>query len=316
MPMGWPGRCSGYPESARGTREGNMITGMTAFAERSFTSGAIRMKITIKTLNHRFFDWSYKGTPIGEAEGRLRNICQERIHRGRVEVGLEIVFLDPASWEFKFNEGLLEKIISTIDRTAKRTGRPMQASFDGLLRIPQLYDLRRRSLTAAESAFLEKGFGKTVDDIIRIRLREGRETAADARKHLVKIKAAVEKVDRTFAAQPALLKRRFNKRMLELNDGRHVLPETRVAEEVNLLVQRHDVAEEISRLKMHVADCAMLLGGKKGGTIGKQLDFLAQELQRETNTINSKSPDITITRECLAMKAEIESIREQAQNLE
>lgn len=293
-----------------------MITGMTAFAERSFSSESLRLKITIKTLNHRFFDWSYKGSPIGEAEGRLRNICHERVIRGRVEVGLEMALVDAGSWEFKFNEGLLEKILTTVDRTSKRTGRSMQASFDGLLRIPQIFELKRRNLSADELEFLDKCFSRTTDDIIRLRVKEGRETAADARKHLSKIKTAVEKVGRTFNAQPAMLKRRFKKRMLELNDGRQVLPENRIAEEVNLLVQRHDLAEEISRLKMHVADCAVLLSGRKGEPIGKQLDFLAQELHREANTINSKSPDIRITRECLAIKAEIESIREQAQNLE
>lgn len=293
-----------------------MIKGMTAFAERNFATGAVRLKISIKTLNHRYFDWSYKGTPLGELEGRLRTLCNSRLARGRVEVSLEMAATSPDGWEFAFNEGLLLKVLAAVDRSSRKSGRQMPVSFDGLLRIPQIYELKRRNLTPVELAFVEKSFTRTLDEIVAVRGREGRATVREILVHLKKIRTAVARVEGYARRQPAALKRRFEKKMKDIGGGRPAMPENRVAEEVNLLVQRHDMAEEISRLKMHIEDCARLMSGRTGGPVGKQLDFLSQELTREANTVNSKSPDIRITRECLAVKAEIECIREQAQNLE
>ncbi len=99
-----------------------MIQSMTGFAEKSFSTRTLRVKICLKSLNHRFFDWSYKGTPIGELETRLREICQERIHRGRIEAMIDMTFPDPASWDVVINEGLLKKILAAFDRVAVRSG--------------------------------------------------------------------------------------------------------------------------------------------------------------------------------------------------
>jgi|GEM_PF-192002 len=293
-----------------------MISGMTGFAERTFSSGSVRLRITIKTLNHRFFDWSFRGMTVGGAESRLRSACQARISRGRVEAGLEVALLGRESWEFEFNSGLLEKIFSAVDLISQKTGRSLPVSLDGLLCLPQIYEARRRNLTQAELDFLEKSFRRTLDDVLKMRRKEGQETARQISLHLIKVKNSVGRIERLFRKQPAMLKRKFEKRIRDFNGGGSALPENRLAEEVNLLIQRHDLAEEISRLKMHVADCGKLLSGRSGGPIGKQIDFLAQEMHREANTINSKSQDISITRECLAIKSGIESIREQAQNLE
>ena len=103
-----------------------MMRGMTGFAEKSYAARSLRVKISIKTLTHRFFDWSYKGTPIGETEAKLRGLCQKHIRRGRVEVFLDITSVDPESWEFSINEGLLEKIHAALGRVSRRTGHRLE----------------------------------------------------------------------------------------------------------------------------------------------------------------------------------------------
>jgi uncharacterized protein (TIGR00255 family) len=292
-----------------------MILGMTGFAERNFVSPALRLKIGIKTLNHRYFDWSYKGAPLGEAEGRIRAICQKRIHRGRVEIFVDLVSLSPESWTFTLNEGLLERIMVSLDRVSRRTGRRFEISLDSLFRVPQLVEVDRKALGPKDAVFLEKCFSRTLDDVLALRRREGQETARLLRVHIASVRRFVRKAEGLFKRQPALFQAKIKKRMADLNGGAPV-PQEKLAEEASILAQRYDLAEEIGRLKTHLDTFESFLAPKGGEPVGRQLDFLAQELNREANTLASKSQDVRITRECLAIKNELESIRQHVQNIE
>ncbi len=292
-----------------------MIQGMTGFAEKSFVSGPLRLKVSIKTLNHRFFDWSYKGTPVGAAENRLRALCQRTIRRGRVEVYLEMTSHSPASWSFRINEGLLEKILGSFDRVSRRTGRRLEISLDSVFRVPQLVELERKGLTESEARFLERSFARTLDGVVRLRRREGLETARQIRVHLVNIRGAIGRIEARFRKQPARLRARLERRLRDLN-GAPGPSEGRLAEEASFLAQRYDLGEEISRLKTHLDTLRALVGPRVSEPVGKKLDFLAQELYREANTLNSKSQDIRITKESLGIKNEIETIRQHVQNIE
>jgi uncharacterized protein (TIGR00255 family) len=292
-----------------------MILGMTGFAERNFTSPTLRLKISIKTLNHRYFDWSYKGAPLGEAESRLRAVCQKRIRRGRVEVYLDLVSLSPESWDFTLNEGLLEKILASLDRVSRRTGRRLDISLDSLFRVPQLVEVNRKDLGPKETAFLERSFSRTLDDVLELRRREGRDTARQLRVHIASVRRFVSRAEARFKRQPALLKAKIKKRLSDLNGGAQV-SEGKLVEEASFLAQRYDLAEEIGRLKTHLDSFEEFLSPRVGEPVGRQLDFLAQELNREANTLASKSQDMLITRESLAIKNELESIRQHVQNIE
>jgi uncharacterized protein (TIGR00255 family) len=292
-----------------------MILGMTGFAERNFASPTLRLKISVKTLNHRYFDWSYKGAPLGEAESRIRSLCQKRIRRGRVEVFVELVTLSPESWDFTLNEGLLEKILASLDRVSRRTGRRLEISLDSLFRVPQLVEVGRKALRPKDAAFIERSFSRTLDDVIALRRREGRETVRQLRVHLAAVRRFVTRAEDRFRRQPALIRAKLRKRLEDLNGGAPV-SEGKLAEEASVLAQRYDLAEEIGRLRTHLDSFEEFLSPKVGEPVGRQLDFLAQELNREANTLASKSQDIRITRESLAIKNELESIRQHVQNIE
>lgn len=292
-----------------------MIQGMTGFAEKSFTSGSLRLKISVKTLNHRFFDWSYKGTPVGDVENRLRALCQKTIRRGRVEVYLEMVSLGPESWSFRINEGLLEKILASFDRVSRRTGRRLEISLDSIFRVPQLVELNRKGLSETETRFLERSFLRTLDGVVRLRRHEGRETARQIRVHLGNIRRAIVRIEARFRRQPARLQAKLTKRLREL-DGSSAVSQGRLAEEASFLTQRYDLGEEIARLKTHLDTLQGLVSPRVAEPVGKRLDFLAQELYREANTLNSKSQDIRITKESLGIKNELETIRQHIQNIE
>ncbi len=292
-----------------------MMRGMTGFAEKSYGARSLRIKISIKTLNHRFFDWSYKGTSIGETEASLRALCQKQIRRGRVEVFLDITSVDPESWEFSINEGLLEKILAALGRVSRRTEHRLEFPAESLFRIPHLVEIVRRKWTEQEIRFLIRSFEKTLTHVVRLRQREGRETAAQLKAHIRAIRSSALRIEQRFRKQPARIENKLKQRIRDLNHS-SFLSEERLAEEVAFLTQRYDLAEEVSRLKAHLASLEGLVSSRMTEPRGKKMDFLAQELHREANTMNSKSQDIQITKESLAIKNEVESIRQHVQNIE
>jgi uncharacterized protein (TIGR00255 family) len=292
-----------------------MIQSMTGYAERNFASKTMRAKIAIKSLNHRFFDWSYKGAPLGEVESRLRALCQDRLHRGRIEASVDLLFPNPSSWEVAINEGLLEKILRSLDSVSARLGTEVHFAVDNIFRIPQVVELRRKDFTPAEAAFLVRSFDRTLDDVLGTRRAEGRKIAAELKSHLLTMGKAVGRVEGRLARQPGLIRKKLRSRVKEIN-GAAPASEERLAEEVAYLTQRYDMAEEIARLKHHLEAALKLVSARTGDPAGKMLDFLAQELYREANTLNSKSQDLGITREGLLIKGEVESVRQQVQNIE
>ena len=292
-----------------------MIQSMTGFAERSFDSPTLRVKFAIKSLNHRFFDWSYKGAAIGDLENRLRLLCQKRLHRGRIEVILDLHFPHPSSWDVTVNVGLMEKIVSALDRASRRLQHEIHVTADSLLRIPQIMELRRKEFSRGEIAFLEKCFGRTLDDVLAARAQEGKKTAVQLKTHVVNVRKAVTRLERLIRKHPKTLLHKLRRKVKEANNAASASPE-RLAEEVAYLTQRYDVSEELHRLKCHLETALQTMASPKGEPAGKMLDFLAQELYREANTLNSKSQDIEVTREGLLIKGEVESIRQQVQNLE
>jgi len=288
---------------------------MTGFGERRFDSKKLRAKISIRSLNHRFLDWSYKGTPIGEVENRLRAICQKKLHRGRIEVSLELSFLDSSSWDLSINEGLLEKILSSLERISSRMGKEVNLSVENIFRIPQIVELKRKDLSHEEVAFLEKSFESTLDVLIKERRREGREIGKQIKRHIQNIRGVVNRIEKLFKKQPILVQEKLKQRLKELGSDAS-LSEERMAEETAYLAQRYDLAEEILRLKSHLGAFLKPLSPKNEEPVGKMLDFMAQEIYREANTINSKSQDIEIIKSSLTIKGEVETIRQHVQNIE
>ena len=291
-----------------------MIQGMTGFAEKRFASDSVRLKISVKSLNHRFFDWSYRGTPLGDVENRLRAACEKRLQRGRVEINIDMSFLDPKSWDFAVNEALLEKILASLERVSARLGKRFDFSLDQVLRIPQVVEISRKEITAAEAAFLESCFGRTLDEVVRQRKKEGGQTVRQLGVHLRNIGRSTARIETLFRKQPAVIRRKLRQRARDLNGGSKI-SEERLAEETSSLLQRYDLAEEILRLKSHIGALRGLLRPRADGPVGKKLDFLAQEIGREANTSSSKSQEIGIIREGLAIKNELESIRQHAANI-
>jgi len=291
-----------------------MIRSMTGFAEENFKIRTLSLKIFIKTLNHRFFDWVYKGDNLGELENLLRANAQKKIIRGRLEVLLELDFLSSERWEFKVNKPLLKKMVKDLTLLSREVELPFNLTVEQLLRVPQLVSINQKELTKEEKTFILNAFDKTLDKIVNQRQREGREISRQLQRHLEKIRRSLEIIENIFKKQPHQLEAKLKKKLQDLNHNSY--SEERLSEEVAYLMQKFDVVEEISRLKSHLSSFLELVQPGVNEPVGKKLDFLAQELSREANTLNAKAQDLGIIKHCLLIKNEIESIRQQVQNLE
>lgn len=291
-----------------------VVQSMTGFAEKRFYSKGLSAVVRVKSLNHRFLDWSYRGVEIGDLENRLRAMAQRKLQRGRIEVSFELNFLDSSNWSLHINEALLRKIFSSLERISSRTKRSINFSVESIFSLPHVVELRRKSFSGEQKAFLERSFERTLDEVLRMRKREGREIGKEIEKHLKKIRQMVDRVDRLHREQPFLIRERMKQRLKELS--KEPVREEKLAEEAAFFAQRYDLHEEVARLKSHLDYVFELLSSRSEESIGKKLDFVLQELNREANTINSKSQEIRITKESLAIKGEVESIRQQVQNIE
>ncbi len=288
---------------------------MTGFAEKFFKSKSFSLKVTIKSLNHRFLDWNYRSGQLSEIEGRLRKQCQSKISRGRIDVFMDIQFTDPTRWEVRINENLLAEILSSLEHVSTRLKHSVSFSVDHIFGIPQVIDIKRKNLTAEEMIFIEKCFAQTLNELIRMRQREGRQLKGVILTHARNVRRTVTEVERLGKKQPALIRKKLQERLKELRKDNSI-PEEKLIEETAYMAQRYDLNEEIERLKSHLIYFQELLYDKESEPVGKKLDFVAQELFREANTINSKAQDFSIIQRSLAIKGELESIRQQVQNLE
>ncbi|MBN1224768.1 MAG: YicC family protein [Candidatus Aminicenantes bacterium] len=292
-----------------------MIQSMTGFAERSFTFPSFTLKVSIRTLNHRYFDWNYRGFPIREVESRLRAFCKKRIHRGRVEVSLDVSFSDAAKWEICINHELLAQVLSSVDKAAENVLRNVSLSIDNLFNIPHVLEMKRKDFNEEEILFLEKCFVRTLEDLVRVRRREGRELKKEIQDGIRRVHLALKRLEKYTGKQPELIRKKMRERLRELNDGTS-LSEERILEEASLFALRYDLNEEMTRLKSHLGFFRELLASPQEEPVGRQMDFVTQELFRETNTISSKSQYLAVSKECLTIKGELESIRQQVQNIE
>ncbi len=292
-----------------------MINSMTGFTEKMFHSKAISAKINIRSLNHRFFDWNFRGSQSKELENKFRKICQERISRGRIEVLVELDFLDSSKLDLFINEDVLAKILSSFQNVSSRTLKNVSLNIENLFSLPHVVQLRRKIFSKEDIVFLKDCFTKTLDELIREREREGRLLKKEIVGHIKNLQRVLSKVKILAKNQPVLIQKKLKERLREL--GHEIpLPEEKMISEVAYYAQRYDLSEEIARLNCHIDHFHELLSPKRKDAVGKSMDFLAQELFREANTINSKAQDMKIVKYGLVIKGEVESIRQQVQNLE
>jgi uncharacterized protein (TIGR00255 family) len=272
--------------------------------------------LSLKSVNHRFLDLHFR-LPSGtdSLEMQLRRILKEKVARGHVEVSLS---LDRATNEtFSLNRDLIGGYISAFRAAAAEFSLVTDPDLNAVLRIPGALDSANDSADGEIEAAVMAKVAEVLDRLNQMREEEGRGIVRELRDRMAHLVEAGKSVQQHRRAVLQNYMERLQSRLQELLGSS--IDRERVMQEAALLVDRSDIQEEIVRLETHVQHFLGLLD--QGGEIGKKLDFLLQEMNREANTLLSKTSGLAgealkITEAGLAMKAEIEKSREQVQNLE
>src|SRR5579862_1479757 len=309
-------------KSAVQTKKAECLS-MTGYAQAKTGALGWDVRVSVKSVNHRFLDLKLR-LPEGFDlyELRLRQVIRERIHRGHVEVHVNV---DPAAaTPIQVNRELAQTYMRVAEEFRQQSRAAADVDVVAILRLPGVI----AGLTAAvpEAEEDQERLGHALDTCLLealiklddMRRAEGRHLIEDLRARLARIGHEADKVRELAATLRPVFARRLEARLKELLGGVAIDP-ARLAQEAALLAERGDISEELDRLRSHLQQFGKLLDG--AGEMGKKLDFLLQEMHREANTLLSKTPGVesealTITGIGLEIKAEIEKLREQVQNIE
>ncbi len=293
------------------------IASMTGFARRQGSIGDFLWAWELKCVNGRNLDVRCK-LPGGyePLDGFVRTASAERLKRGNLSINL-IVDDKQAAPAFRVNEAALAQLGAVLESLkGKIDAAPPR--LDGLIGLRGVLEIEEQvvapEILEQRLKAMQTDFVAALADLQRARLEEGAKLDAITRQHLAEIERLSKAAAGAAAAQPAALRARLAKQIAELLPPVVTLPEERLAQEVALLAAKADVREELDRLAAHVAAARGLLD--QGGAIGRRLDFLCQEFNREANTLCSKADDLALTNIGIELKAAIEQLREQAQNIE
>ena len=291
---------------------------MTGFARAEGGDGDLRWTWEVKSVNGRNLDMRVR-VPTGfEAlEPAVRAAVPEKLKRGNVAVGLVLTRgQQPA--RARINRELLDQVIALADEVRQRlkTEAPRP---DGLLAVRGVVELAEEEDLSEERREariqqMSADFTKALAALAQTRREEGARLAAIVAQQLNDIERYCTAAAASAAAQPAGLQARLKQQLDLLLGTSPALPEERLAQELALLITKADVREELDRLGVHIAAARKLL--KDGGAVGRKFDFLCQEFNREANTLCSKSSDSDLTAIGLDLKASIDQLREQVQNIE
>jgi uncharacterized protein (TIGR00255 family) len=288
---------------------------MTGFARAEGNELGISWVWETKSVNGKSLDLRLRLAPGFDAlEPRLRAMLAQRFRRGNISAVLAITRAMPAA--VRINRDALAQLVSLMNELAGEVD-AAPPRLDGLLAlrgvVETIEDGEEAVIEGRRSAVLGS-WETALDRLAAARAEEGARLALLLRDQLEEISALVRMAEGCAAAQPEAIRERLKMILASLTDLVPGLPEERVAQEIALLVARSDVREEIERLRAHLEQARDLL--QEGEAVGRRLDFLCQELNREANTLCSKSADIELTRIGLSLKAAVEQFREQVQNIE
>ena len=287
-----------------------MIYSMTAFARLEVKKDWGDAVWEIRSVNQRYLENFFRlPEQFRGLENTLREKLRQSLTRGKIECSLRIEIKKQTNAELNLNKELANQVIQSLQWIKAQAGEG-EINLTDVLRYPGVVEAQEQDLDAISQDLLT-AFDDLLTDFIAMRGREGEKLNDIIQQRLDAIALEADKVR---SQMPAVLQWQRERLLQRFEDAQINLDPQRVEQEMILLAQRVDVAEELDRLQMHVKETTNIL--KKGGAVGRKLDFMMQELNRESNTLASKSINADITASAVELKVLIEQMREQIQNLE
>ncbi|MEH6580684.1 MAG: YicC/YloC family endoribonuclease [Halioglobus sp.] len=288
-----------------------MICSMTAFARESSVTSQGVLTVELRSVNHRYLDCSFKlPDSLRQLEPRLREAATKKLARGKLDCMIKLQSNPEQTSEFAINHEQLEKLLeaSAVIKAQLPDCQPLNPL--DVLHFPGIC----RSSVHSDDEILNdamKLFGEAISSLLESRKREGEKLAAMV---LERLELVSQEVLATRAIMPDLMQQQRNRVITRIQELDIEVDSNRLEQELVHLAQKADVDEELDRLQAHVSEVRRTL--KKGGPCGRRLDFLMQELNREANTLSSKSVSSSTTQNAVELKVLIEQMREQIQNIE
>ena len=292
-----------------------MLRSMTGFGASDLATAAGRYTVEARSLNHRFLEIMVRlPRELAPLEDRIRALVQGRVLRGRVEVAIMRENYGKRLRTVRIDLDLAKAFASALNELKQALELPGSPDLAMLSALPDLIRIeeQKEDLEAAWTAIAE-GLEVALSRLVAMREREGARLASDLGQRVRRLAERADEIERRAPLVVQEHAARLTRRIEELI-GMPPVDEGRLAAEVAIFADRSDIAEETTRLRSHLAQMQQMLIGD--GPAGRTLEFLVQELGREANTIGSKANDVEISRAVIAVKGELESLREQIQNLE
>ncbi len=293
------------------------LKSMTGFARAAGSTGPVAWAWEVRSVNGRGLDLRLRLPPgLESLEPRVREAVSKRINRGSVAVNLNVKRGD-GSAQIRLNEAALEQVLEALERVRRTTGAaPLQAEallgIKGVLEVVETEESEDEQQARAEAMLA--GLGEALQGMVRARETEGGRLRTVILDQIAAIERLVTAIANAPGRAPDAIRRRLSEQVARLLESGASFDQNRLHQEAALLATRADVEEELQRLRAHVAAARELIDSRDPA--GRRLDFLAQEFNREANTLCAKASDPDMTRAGLELKAIIDQMREQVQNIE
>lgn len=291
-----------------------MIKSMTGFGQGNAQGDSFRVRVDIRTVNNRFLDIHTRlPQELASLEMPIKKQIQAALHRGRVDLTISVEQMKQAT--FEINRPLVSGYLSALSEMKREFGLEGDPSLELIAKLPGALQVSQDSsgLDEALVTGVIAAVSQALVTLTEMRVVEGQELAAELSSRLDHIEAELPAIESEAGRLPGIYKEKLQKRLQEALAG-GLVDEMRLAQEAVMLADRSDISEEIARLKSHMLQMREVLRGEE--EVGKRLDFILQEMNREANTILSKSGDLAISDAAIAIKTEVEKLREQGQNVE
>ncbi len=289
---------------------------MTGFGRGAALGENFAVSVEIKTVNNRFLDLNLRlANELQNLEATLKRSIQTRLSRGRVDVFVN--YERTSEIVYELNRPLISGYLSALKQMQTEFSLIGEPDFNNIARLPNALQPKAEDLSEDFSSGVETAVNLALDELEKMREVEGDSLKNELNNLLSEIESHLPKIEAETANVADEYLKRLTKRIGDLlakSDSQIELDQARLAQEVAYLADRSDISEEITRLKSHIEQFRGILNEEK--EVGKRLDFLTQELNREANTIASKTNNLTVKESALQIKSAIEKIREQVQNVE
>lgn len=291
---------------------------MTGFAQGRYQFKHFSLFISFKSYNNRYLEIAFKGSGASAAsEALVREMMKDKLQRGKVEIVIDLFQQGPGQWDIKLNTLLLEDILKRLAPLEEKYGRGRGLPLDSLLKLPMVLHIDHdpERLSPQDRAAVGRAAAKVFAAFLASRAQEGRCIQRDLLAGIVLIDEQIRRLRASEKECERDVVENYRKRIAKfLKD----LPidEKRIVQEAAVSADKAAIAEEINRLQTHTRRLKRLLLDRSQATLGKEADFLSQEMLRETHTIAAKTGSMDIHQQILLIRREIEKIRQQVQNIE